>query len=90
MTTEERSTTDPARDGLEHLQAAAREMIAAAHSMLDAVDELLDDPQMVSSVTTAFATVGRVIESAVASVTDAVKTTGDHDDDSHVQRIKVS
>ena len=90
MTTNEGSATDPARAGLEHLQAAAHEMIAAARSMLDAVEELLDDPRTASSLTTAFVTVGRVIEGAVASVTDVVTGAQDaRDDDSHVQRIKV-
>ena len=89
--TDEGPGIDPARAGLEHLQAAAHEMIAAARSMLDAVEELLDDPKMASSMTTAFATVGKVIEGAVASVAGAMSGTGaQHDDDSHVQRIKVS
>ena len=89
MTTDEGPTADPARAGLEHLQSAALEMIAAARSMLDAMEELLDDPRMASSVTAAFATVGRVIEGAVASVTEVVSAQGQQDD-SHVQRIKVS
>ena len=91
MTTNDGSAVDPARAGLEHLQAAAHEMIEAARSMLDAVEELIDDPKMATSLTSAFVTVGRVIEGAVASV--AATVTGaptDHDDDSHVQRIKVS
>ncbi len=41
MTTSDEPTTDPAREGLEHLQSAAHEMIAAARSMLDAVEEIL-------------------------------------------------
>ena len=91
MSTDEGSANDPARDGIEHLQAAAHEMIAAARSMLDAVEELLEDPRAASSLTTAFATVGRVIEGAVASVTEVVTGahTGHDDDEPHVQRIKV-
>jgi hypothetical protein len=93
MTTNDDPATDPARVGLEHLQAAAHEMISAARSMLDAVEELLDDPRTAASLTTAITTVGRVIEGAVASVTDVVTgARGEHGehDDSHVQRIKVS
>jgi len=90
MTTDEGSTADAARAGLEHLQSAAVEMIAAARSMLDAVEELIDDPRMASSVTAAFATVGRGIEGAVASMTDAMANSAKPDEDSHVQRIKVS
>ena len=82
---------DAARAGFEHLQAAAQEMIAAARSMLDAVEELLEDPRTAASLTTAVATVGRVIEGAVASVTSTMSGgAADHDDEHHVQRIKVS
>lgn len=91
MTRDEDAATDPARAGLEHLQAAAHEMIAAARSMLDAVEELLDDPKMATSLTSAFATVGKVIEGAVSSVAGVVAGGhADHDDEPHVQRIKVS
>lgn len=93
MTTNERGAADPARAGIEHLQAAAHEMLAAARSMLDAVEELVDDPNMATSLVSAFATVGRVVEGAVSSVADAMAGRGersDHDDEPHVQRIKVS
>ena len=91
MNTNDEPVSDSARAGLEHLQAAALEMIAAARSMLDAVEELLDDPRTAASLTTAVATVGRVIEGAVASVTSTVTGTGDDpNDEPHVQRIKVS
>jgi coenzyme F420-reducing hydrogenase alpha subunit len=83
--------TDPAREGLEHLQAAAREMIAAARSMLDAVEELMEDPQAASSITSAFGTVGRLIEGAVSQVSGIVGGSASSDDDEpRVQRIKVS
>jgi hypothetical protein len=83
-------TADPAREGLEHLQAAAHEMIAAARSMLDAVEEILEDPRAAGSVAAAFGTVSRLIEGAVAQVNGVV--TGSHaepDDEPRVQRIKV-
>jgi hypothetical protein len=66
-------------------------MIAAARSMLDAVEELVDDPKMATSLTSAVSTIGRVIEGAVTSITDVV-VRGEHaddDDEPHVQRIKV-
>ena len=90
MTTDDRPDADPARAGLEHLQAAALEMIAATRSMLDAVEEVLQDPRTASSLTTAFETVGRVIEGAVASVASAVTGAGGDDDEPRVERIKVS
>ncbi len=83
--------TDPAREGLDHLQAAAREMIAAARSMLDACEELLEDPSA-----------GEMLASVIGSVTRAVgglaglggrvrpHDAGGDDESSRVQRIKIS
>jgi hypothetical protein len=91
MSTNDEGTSEPARAGFEHLETAAHEMIAAARSMLDAVEELLDDPRTAASITAAVTTVGRVIEGAVASVTKTMAGgTQDQDDEPHVQRIRVS
>ncbi|HEV3226182.1 MAG TPA: hypothetical protein VGZ52_05090 [Acidimicrobiales bacterium] len=90
MSTSDESASDPAREGLEHLQAAAHEMIAAARSMLDAVEELLDDPRAATSMTTAFGTLGRLVEGAMASLSGVVSRSSDHDDEPRVQRIRVS
>jgi hypothetical protein len=66
-------------------------MIAAARSMLDAVEEILDDPRAASSMASAFGTMGRLIEGAVASVTGMVGgAPSEPDDEPRVQRIKVS
>jgi hypothetical protein len=35
---------DRAQEGLAHLQAAARELIAASRAFLDVVEDLVDDP----------------------------------------------
>jgi hypothetical protein len=35
---------DRAREGLQHLQAAARELIQAARALLDVAEDLIDDP----------------------------------------------
>ena len=80
---------DPARESLEHFQAAAHEMVAAARSMLDAVEEMLNDPRAGAAIATAFGTVGRLIEGAVASVNSAITHDGDDDGEPRVQRIKV-
>jgi hypothetical protein len=91
VTTNDETTADPAREGLEHLQAAAHEMIAAARSMLDAVEEALDDPRAATSVTAAIGVMSRLVEGAVASVGGmVVGGTADPDDEPRVQRIKVS
>jgi hypothetical protein len=39
-----------AREGLDHLQAAARELIAAARAALDVAEDLIDDPDTIASV----------------------------------------
>ena len=39
-----------ARQGIEHLQAAARELIAAARAALDVAEEMVNDPDAVASL----------------------------------------
>jgi hypothetical protein len=41
---------DRAREGLDHLQNAARELIAAARAALDVAEDLIDDPDTITSV----------------------------------------
>ena len=57
-----RSAEDSAADGVEHLQVAAREMLAAARSFLDAVEVVVADREKMSSV--------------VSVVTDLFETAG--------------
>jgi hypothetical protein len=52
--------------GVEHLQAAALEMISAARSFLDAIEELVSDPDKIGEVVSA-------VGSAAATVTDLAK-----------------
>jgi hypothetical protein len=85
------TTADPAREGLEHLQSAAHEMIAAARSMLDAVEEILGDPRAATAMAAAVGTMTRLVEGAVASVGGIVAGgAAAPEDESRVQRIKVS
>ena len=44
---------DRAREAVEHLQAAALEMIAAARAVLDVAEELVKDPQAAAGVISA-------------------------------------
>ena len=78
---------DRAAEGLSHLQAAAREAIAAARAFLDVADELVADPAAVSAVVEA---VGSAVRVAARRGRDAVAGSGDGDDGGHVERIKVS
>ena len=48
-------------DGVEHLQSAAREMIAAARTFLDVVEEVVGDNVAVASVADALGSFGQVV-----------------------------
>ena len=76
---------DKVAQGIEHLQAAAREMIRATRSLLDAAEELVDDPKSVQDL------VGSLAHAAQMAATRMRPVPPDEGDDGgHVQRIKVS
>ena len=57
-------TSDPAdraREGLEHLQSAARELIAAARAMLDVAEDIVDDPDAVTQLVGSLGALGDVV-----------------------------
>jgi hypothetical protein len=81
--------TDLAREGLEHLHTAAREMIAAARSMLDACEELLDDPRAGETVASIVGSVARAVGTVTGLVSSNEPDETDNDS-SRVQRIKIS
>lgn len=86
MTSDERD--DHARVGLEHLQAAALEVIQATRSLLDAAEELVEDPAAVQGMV---ASVAAVAQAAAARLRgDGRGSNGDGDDDGRVQPIRVS
>ena len=92
MTTEERpssgwSDQDPrVQAGLEHLQRAAREMIAASRALLDVAEELVEDPKAAAGIVDLLGSVAprRARGAAAPSSADGP------DDDPPVQRIPVS
>ncbi|MEZ5180395.1 MAG: hypothetical protein R2702_00710 [Acidimicrobiales bacterium] len=74
--------------GVEHLQRAAREVIAASRALLDVAEELVEDPQGVAGLVEALTgAAGRFARSAAAPGDEAG---ADGDDDPPVQRIPVS
>ncbi len=77
---------DRAADGLQHLQAAAREAIAAARAFLDVAEELVADPAAASAIVDA---VGSAVRSAARRGRE-VAGHDDHDDGSHVEHIRVT
>ena len=81
-----------AAEGLDHLQAAALEMIQAARAFLDVAEDLVADRDKVAEVVHAFGTVADVATRAARAkgVHDAG---GKHDDDhgeNGVHHIRVS
>jgi hypothetical protein len=78
-------TDDRAREGLEHLQAAARELIQAARAMLDVAEDVVNDPEAVASLAGTVGSLGDLVRQRRPSATkpDAA------DDDSDVERITV-
>lgn len=79
---------DAIQQGLEHLQAAAREVIQATRSLLDAAEELVDDPKVVQNLLGSLAGLAHAAASRLRS--DSADGSGDRADDGHVQRIRVS
>ena len=78
---------DKVQQGLEHLQAAAREMIHATRSLLDAAEELVDDPKAVQGLVGTLATVA---QAAAGRLRSTGTPSGAAPDDGQVERIKLS
>ena len=76
---------------LEHLQAAAREVIQASRAFLDAAEDLLDDPTVVQDIVATVATVATAAADRLRSTVTPQAGAGAEDDgDEGVQRIRVS
>jgi hypothetical protein len=56
-----------AREGVEHLQTAARELIAAARAALDVAEDLVDDPDTAASMAGAVGSLGDVLRQVTSS-----------------------
>jgi hypothetical protein len=80
---------DLAREGLEHLQAAAHEVIAAARSLLDACEEVLEDPRASETLASIVGSVSRVV-GGITGLVPHGDTQVEDDDAPRVQRIKIS
>jgi hypothetical protein len=88
-----------AREGVEHLQAAARELIAAARAALDVAEEVVNDPDAVSSMAGSLSSVGDLARRLTGTggwpLARSEPGDDDHDDpapddEPRVQRITVT
>ena len=82
-----------ARQGVEHLQAAARELIHAARAALDVAEELVNDPEAVASLAGVVTTLGdlarRVSGAGAWPAAAHPEAGGENEPDSRVERITV-
>jgi hypothetical protein len=83
------SPQDKAREGLEHLQAAARELIQAARAMLDVAEDLVNDPEAVTSLAGTVSALGDLVRQRAGGPAKQPDTPDDRDDGPGVQRITV-
>ena len=83
----ERRVAGDAAEGLEHLQSAALELIAAARSFLDVAEEVVREPGVAATIVHAAAGLGRSVLSGVA---DAPPRERAAPDEGRVRHINVS
>jgi N-formylglutamate amidohydrolase len=73
-------------EGLEHLQTAALELIAAARAFLDVAEEVVREPGVAATIVHAAAGLGRVVRGAGEPAATAAETPPDEE---RVRRIHV-
>ena len=78
-------TDERAAEGVEHLQRAALEMIAAAKAFLDVAEDLVRDPAAASTVVQTAAALGRMVLQGAAPAEESQVTA----DEPKVRRIHV-
>ncbi len=91
MIDEDDRDSTAAADGMVHLQAAAREMIGAARALLDAAEQLVEDPATVGKVVSMVSTFAQAAATATPGASASTERDDDEDDDQGpVERIVVS
>lgn len=90
--TGDRSSDPSVQAGLDHLQRAAHEVIAASRALLDVAEDLVDDPQAASGLVDLLGSVAGMAARRVSGVValGPRHDDGDGNDDPPVQRIPVS
>lgn len=77
---------DRAAEGLEHLQAAALELIAAARAFLDVAEDVVREPGVAATIVHAAAGLGRVVLGGGEPPANEPETPADGE---RVRRIRV-
>lgn len=78
-----------AAEGIDHLQAAALEMISAARAFLDVMEEVVTDKAKVAAMVGVMGTAAQAVKAA-ARVNASGFSADDKGDDGRVQHIRVS
>jgi hypothetical protein len=81
---------DRARDGLQHLQAAARELILAARALLDVVEDLVDDPAALATLVGAVGSLGDIARRRATMPPDGNPGDDGAESGTVIQRITVA
>ena len=74
-----------AAEGLEHLQAAALELIAAARAFLDVAEEVVREPGVAATIVHAAAGVGRAVFGAGEPQATEPETPADQGRERHIR-----
>jgi hypothetical protein len=80
-----------ARAGVEHVQAAVRELIEAARAVLDVAEQLVEDPEVIARAAGTLGTLARDVGRGLVDAAGAAGRAGttDDDGDGRVERIRV-
>jgi hypothetical protein len=81
---------DPVQQGLELLQIAAREMIQVSRTLLDAAEQLVEDPKAVQDLVATLTSVAAAAAGRFRPDATGHDDESDGDDDGRVQRIRIS
>jgi hypothetical protein len=77
---------DRAREGIQHLQAAARELIHAARALLDVAEDVIDDPAAIATLMSALGAMGDAARRRAAAATTATSA-ADEDGEGEVGAV---
>jgi hypothetical protein len=78
---------DRAREGIQHLQAAARELIHAARALLDVAEDVIDDPAAIATLMSALGAMGDAARRRAAAAATTATSAADGDGEGEVGAV---